>query len=60
MRTALIKLKTLRMETASICVEADNEAAENLYEATGFHKVLKIRAYVKKHFIKAFIPESKK
>jgi len=48
------------METASICVEADNEAAENLYEATGFHKVLKIRAYVKKHFIKAFIPESKK
>jgi len=47
LRTALIKLKTLGMETASICVEADNEAAENLYEATGFHRVIKNRTYVK-------------
>jgi ribosomal protein S18 acetylase RimI-like enzyme len=38
----------LGMKTVSICVESDNDAAENLYEAMGFHKIFEIRTYVKK------------
>jgi ribosomal protein S18 acetylase RimI-like enzyme len=32
----------------SVCFESDNEAAGNLYKATGFYQIFEIHTYVKK------------
>lgn len=47
LESGLQRMKAEGMETAVVCVESENSAAQRLYHSIGFHLVRKIRTYVK-------------